>query len=107
MKTLISLVIALALILPVSPAITGDASARSQESATFHVLSRLPAVEHAALIPLPDDQLATVEAGEVSLEIGASLILFLPSDFPFPSPSTCPFAGCPEPDDFPFLFLFP
>jgi hypothetical protein len=71
-----------------TPVLAGD---------TFHALSQLSAAEQAALTPLPDDQLATVEAGEVSLEIGASLILFPPSDFAFPSPSTCCTMGFCDP----------
>ena len=52
MKPAIGLVLALALMLSVVPAVASD---------TFHALSRLPAVEQAGLAPLSDDQLDAVE----------------------------------------------
>ena len=54
MKTLISLATALALALVplVAPVMAGD---------SFHALSNLPVEEQAALTPLPDDQLASIE----------------------------------------------
>jgi hypothetical protein len=56
MQRLIGIVAVLALLVAVSPAIAGDA---------FHALSQLPTTERAALTPLPDKQLASVEGAQV------------------------------------------
>jgi hypothetical protein len=54
MKIVIGGVLALALMVSVTPATASD---------TFHALSTLPTLEQASLTPLPDDQLAAVEGG--------------------------------------------
>jgi hypothetical protein len=58
MKTAIGIALAFALALSVVPAGAYD---------SFHALSTLPAVEQASLTPLPDDQLATVEGGQLTI----------------------------------------
>jgi hypothetical protein len=62
MKKYLGLAIVVALVVSVVPALAGDGE-------SFHALSRLPAGEQAALTPLPDAQLATIEGtgGEVEV----------------------------------------
>lgn len=60
MRKYLGLAIVVALVVSVVPALAGE---------SFHALSRLPAGEQAALTPLPDAQLATIEGtgGEVEV----------------------------------------
>jgi hypothetical protein len=55
MKRLLGIAMLLTLILSVAPVLAGDA---------FHALSQLPATDQAALTPLDDAQLATIEGGD-------------------------------------------
>ena len=56
MKRLIGVVCVLALLVAVAPAMAAD---------VFHAFSQLPTQEQAALTPLPDDQLASIEGQAV------------------------------------------
>ncbi len=55
MKKYLGLAMVFALVVSVVPALAGE---------SFHALSPLPAVEQAALTPLDDAQLATIEGGD-------------------------------------------
>jgi hypothetical protein len=57
MKIAIGTVLALALTLAGVPAFADD---------TFQAFSTLPAAEQATLAPLPDDQLAAIEGGDIT-----------------------------------------
>ena len=52
MRKSIGFALVVALVVSTVPALAGE---------SFHALSRLPAIEQAALTPLPDAQLATIE----------------------------------------------
>jgi hypothetical protein len=58
--SIISLVLALVLSI-VPPMAAGDESISGKTPASFHALSRMPGGERAALTPLADDQLASIE----------------------------------------------
>lgn len=62
MKTLgIALVLFLALALPSVPALAGDRPVVNNGSTTFPALTRMPAETRANLVPMTDEQLASVE----------------------------------------------
>src|SRR5919197_2741697 len=62
MRKQLRLAMVFALVVSVVPALAGE---------SFHALSRLPALEQAALTPLPDAQLATIEGtgGELDVDV--------------------------------------
>jgi hypothetical protein len=60
MKTVISVGIALALMLSVAPAMAGDTD-------TFQAFSKMAAGEQEILMPLSDEQLATIEGEDVCI----------------------------------------
>jgi hypothetical protein len=62
MRKYLGLAIVVALVVSVVPALAGDGE-------SFHALSRLPAGEQAALTPLPDAQLATIEGTGSEVEV--------------------------------------
>jgi hypothetical protein len=66
MKRLIGVVCVLALLVAVAPAMAAD---------VFHAFSQLPTQERAALTPLPDDQLASIEGQAVCVTCVAIVIV--------------------------------
>jgi hypothetical protein len=60
MRKYIGLAMVFALVVSVVPALAGE---------SFHALSQLPALEQAALTPLPDAQLATIEGTGEEVEL--------------------------------------
>jgi hypothetical protein len=60
MKKYLGLALVVALVVSVVPALAGE---------SFHALSRLPAGEQAALTPLPDAQLASIEGTGDDVEV--------------------------------------
>jgi bacteriocin-like protein len=63
-KKLSIISIVFALVLSIVPAMAAsDESISGKEPATFHALSRMPSGKHAALSPLTDNQLASIEGG--------------------------------------------
>ena len=64
MKKLSIISIVLALVLSIVPAMAAsDESISGKAPATFHALSRMPSGQPAALSPLTDNQLASIEGG--------------------------------------------
>ena len=62
MRKYLGLALVVALVVSVVPALAGDGE-------SFHALSRLPAGGQAALTPLPDAQLATIEGTGDDVEV--------------------------------------
>jgi hypothetical protein len=61
MKTVISIVVGLALVLSVVPAIAGDTFIPATARDSFRALGNMPAGEQELLTPLSDEQLAVIE----------------------------------------------
>jgi hypothetical protein len=80
MKSLIPIVGVFALLLAVAPAMAGDG---------FHALGQLITKDRAALPPLPDDQLASVEGGDL-------LLTMMQPDLQKPVPGNAIVAAIPQ-----------
>ena len=80
MKKLSIISILLALVLSIVPAMAAsDESSSGKTPATFHALSKMPSGERAALPPLADEQLASIEGGWICLVCtGVNIAVIVP-----------------------------